>query len=80
MCEKPEKVKEWYPFLFKNYEIYSNKDEVANLYAMVRCTKGGICCNSTYSWWGAWLNTNNDKTICIPKKTDGIYMKGALVI
>jgi len=33
-------------------------DEVTSLAMMSRCLRGGICANSSFSWWGAFLNPN----------------------
>jgi hypothetical protein len=42
------------------------EEEVMALTMMSKCTKGGICANSTFSWWGGFLNQN--RTIIIPSK------------
>ena len=49
------------------YEVH-DKDELISLYIMARCKKGGIMPNSSFSWWGAFLNDNDNKIIYMPKQ------------
>lgn len=44
------------------------ENEVDTLWLMSLCQRGGICANSTLSWWGGWLNTNKDKRIYYPSR------------
>ena len=43
-------------------------DEIHSLALMSQCTRGGICSNSTFSWWGARLNPHPRKQIFIPRQ------------
>lgn len=36
------------------------------LNAMSKCKKGAICANSTFSWWGSWLNKDRIITMPVP--------------
>ena len=56
---------------------YVDSDEVTSLAQMASCTEGGICANSTFSWWGAYLNPK--RTIVMPSRffnTNDIYIQG----
>jgi hypothetical protein len=56
-----------YPSVSADKWIWFSGDEYATLSAMMGCTLGGICANSTFSWWGAYLGLGSgDKLVTMP--------------
>lgn len=63
-----EWCKDNFDFISKKVFVSDNKD-YEDLYLMSQCDNN-IISNSTFSWWGAWLNKNENKVIA-PKKWFG---------
>ena len=69
--------------LFKEFS-FIEIDTIDTLHFMAGC-KGGICANSSFSWWGAWLSKR--EIVTMPKQwinngmnTEGIYFENVIVI
>jgi len=55
-----------YPTVFISHNSSTNKD-FEDLRLMTQCHHH-IIANSTFSWWGAWLNKRHGKIVIVPKK------------
>ena len=60
---------------YKLVKINKNEDSYKDMYLMSQC-KHNIIANSSFSWWGAWLNSNPDKIIIAPQNWFGGSFEG----
>jgi len=63
---------EWCKETFKdvNSVFIEKQDDVLDLYLMSKI-KNNIIANSSFSWWAAWLNTNENKKVICPSSWFG---------
>uniref|UniRef100_A0A6C0J2K7 Glycosyl transferase family 25 domain-containing protein n=1 Tax=viral metagenome TaxID=1070528 RepID=A0A6C0J2K7_9ZZZZ len=65
--------------------VFVEENEVDSVFLMSQCA-GGICANSSFSWWGAYLNSS--RKLVLPSKwynyadfvTEGYYFPGCTII
>ena len=73
-------------FQGSRFVFLHEKDEVRSMEIMSSCAIGGICANSSFSWWSAYRNKNKDKTVIFPSKwfnnnwPNDIAFKGSVIM
>lgn len=64
-------------FQYSKFDIriveYKSQDKDIEDFRLISSAANQIVCNSSYSWWAAYLNRNKDKRIICPCAEDGIW-------
>jgi hypothetical protein len=66
--DDPEWVKNNFTPIFPFTLVSNGSFSIPEELALMSLCKYNIIANSTFSWWAAWLNSNNDKIVISPKK------------
>lgn len=63
-------------FIFVESNTDAHQGEPSDIFDMMYMTlcSSNIVANSTFSWWGAWLNRNPDKTVITPSWSSGSWI------
>ena len=52
-------------FFGDKFKFIEGQTDIEDFYLMSMCVNN-IICNSSFSWWAAWLNSNPDKIVIAP--------------
>lgn len=57
-------------FIGNQFDFSENNSDIKDLSKIIACSNN-IIANSSFSWWGAWLNKNKNKKVIAPNKWFG---------
>jgi hypothetical protein len=66
--DDPDWVREAFAFLDAKTVVIGNADRPWDDMTLMALCHDHITANSSFSWWGAWLNPRADKTVIAPKR------------
>jgi hypothetical protein len=65
-CKK--ELSKVFGLLVQNIIYVEGMNELETMNLMRSCKLGGICANSSFSWWGGYLNPNEEKMVFFPSQ------------
>jgi hypothetical protein len=66
--DRPERARSFFRDLNqKQVHLIEGNCDVEDLFLLSQC-HDNIITNSSFAWWGAWLNRSEDKTVIMPKE------------
>ena len=66
--DRPDRAKIFFQKLkSKNIRFIEGENFLHQMYLMTQC-HDNVITNSTFAWWGAWLNANDDKQVILPRE------------